>query len=124
MKKTKKQKNKKIKLLKDPNFIPKNKNVRICIFIIFTLTCIISVFVLPIYVNYPYVYFCWFNVFLVAFLFYDQAFYVHAERYPLNDYLEYAFYPLKDALIKDKNELLIKIERHKGFFEAQLEEKI
>ena len=35
MKKTKKQKNKKIKLLKDPNFIPKNKNVRICIFIIF-----------------------------------------------------------------------------------------
>lgn len=110
-------------LLKDPNFVPRSKKIRIIIFIITNLILISLLPILAIWINYPYGYLCWILVFSFLALFYITAFYVHTQRYPLNDYLDYKFNPLKDELIERNNNFIIEIERKANIYEVRLKEK-
>ena len=110
-------------LLKDPNFVPRSKKIRIIIFTITNLILISLLPILAIWINYPYGYLCWILVFSFLALFYITAFHVHTQRYPLNDYLDYKFNPLKDELIERNNNFIIEIERKANIYEVRLKEK-
>ena len=118
-----KNKKKESWLLKDPNFVPKNKKIRITMFIIINLILICLLPILAIYINYPYGYLCWVLVFSFSILFNIKAFHVHAERYPLNNYSEYIFNPLSDLLTEMDKNFIIEIERKFNIYEVRLKEK-
>ena len=118
-----KNKKKESWLLKDPNFVPKNKKIRITRFIIINLILICLLPILAIYINYPYGYLCWVLVFSFSILFNIKAFHVHAERYPLNNYSEYIFNPLSDLLTEMDKNFIIEIERKFNIYEVRLKEK-
>lgn len=110
-------------LLKELNFVPKRKLIRVVIFIIFNSVLISLLPLLAIYINYPYGYLCWILVFSFMILFNMKAFHVHADRYPLNKYSEYKFNPLIDVLIESDGYFIIEIERRKSIFEVKLKNK-
>lgn len=108
---------------RDPNFVPRNKMIRIIMFIVFNLIFIALLPILAININYPYGYLCWILVILFATLFNMKAFHIHAERYPLNNYDEYKFNPLKDALIEKGEIFVIEIKKIASIFEVKLKDK-
>ena len=110
-------------LLKDPNFVPKSKKIRIAMFIIINLIFVSLLPILAIYINYPYGYICWILVLSFAFLFNMKSFHIHAERYPLNNYSEYKFKPLVDVLNENDKDFIIDIERKLNIYEVRLKEK-
>lgn len=110
-------------LLKDPNFVPKSKRIRIAMFIIINLILISLLPILAICINYPYGYLCWILVLSFVALFNMKAFHIHAERYPLNNYDEYKFNPLKDALIEKGEIFVIEIKKIASIFEVKLKDK-
>lgn len=110
-------------LLKDPNFVPRSKKIRIIIYIITHLILISLLPILAIWINYPYGYFCCMLILALGALFNIIAFHVHTQRYPLNDYLDYKFNPLKDELIERNNNFIIEIERKANIYEVRLKEK-
>lgn len=111
-------------LLRDPNFIPKSKNIRVLLFWLINLIFIALFPILAIFVNFPYGYVCWILVGSLMFLFNNKAFHIHIERYPLNKYDEYRFNITKD-LIKCNNQTCFIIIRKesKGKYIATLDEK-
>lgn len=103
--------NKKTQLLKDLNFVPKSRKIRIAIFIIINLTLISSLPILAICINYPYGYLCWILFLSFVALFNMKVFHVHTERYPLNNYSEYKFNPFADVLTEIDENFIIEIEK-------------
>ena len=122
-KKKKKKKKNESWLLKEPNFVPKSKSLRIAMFTIINAIFVSLLPILAIYINYPYGYICWLTVISTAILFNMKAFHVHTERYPLNDYSEYKFNPLADELVKKDGVFIIEIEKKRNVFEIRLKEK-
>lgn len=116
--------NKKTWLLRDPDFIPKNKNVRLLLFCIINILFVVLYPTLAIFVIYPYGFLCWILVGSFMFLFNNKAFHIHVERYPLNDYEEYRFNVLKDQ-IKSNNQIfyIYLYKESKGKYLAKLEDK-
>lgn len=110
-------------LLKDPNFVPKSKRIRIAMFIIVNSILISLLPILAISINYPYGYLCWILVLSFAVLFNMKAFHVHVERYPLNKYSEYKFNPLLDVLNGKDKDFFIEVERKSNIYEVKLKEK-
>lgn len=110
-------------LLKDPNFVPKSKKIRITMFIIINLIFISLLPILAICINYPYGYLCWILILSFALFFNIKAFHVHTERYPLNNYSEYKFNPLADVLTEMDKNFIIEIERKLNIYEVKLKEK-
>jgi len=110
-------------LLKDPNFVPKSKKIRIAMFIIINLVLISLLPILAICINYPYGFLCWILVLSFVALFNMKAFHVHTERYPLNKYSEYKFNPLVDVLNENDKDFIIDIERKLNIYEVRLKEK-
>lgn len=105
------------------NFITRSKKIRIVMFIIINLISISLLPILAICINYPYGYICWTGVLSISALFNIKSYHVHAERYPLNDYAEYRFNPLKDDLIEIDKNFIIVIERKSNIYEVKLKEK-
>lgn len=116
-------KRKKTWLLKDPNFVPRSKKIRISMFSIINSILISLLPILAININYPYGYLCWILVLSFTALFNMKAFHVHVERYPLNKYSEYKFNPLVDVLNGKDKDFIIEIERKSNIFEVRLKEK-
>lgn len=110
-------------LLKDPNFVPKSKKIRIAMFIIINLILISLLPILAICINYPYGFLCWIPVLSIVALFNMKAFHVHTERYPLNKYSEYKFNPLVDVLNENDKDFIIEIEKKVNIYEVRLKEK-
>ena len=105
------------------SLMPKSKTVRLIIFILVNAIFISLFPILAIFINYPYGYVCWIMVFSLGSLFNIKAFYIHTERFPLNDYSEYKFSPYIDLLNKDEEGYIIYLERKSNIYEARLKSK-
>lgn len=111
-------------LLKDPNFVPKNKNVRVVLYLIINLILVSLLPILVIVINFPYGYLCWILVFCFLILFNIQAFYIHVERFPLNDYNEYKINLKQDNFMFDGENYYVEVKKNGSLYEINLLDKI
>ena len=110
-------------LLKDPNFVPKNKKVRVVLYLIINLILISLLPILAIVINFPYGYLCWILVFCFLILFNIQAFYIHVERFPLNDYNEYKVNLKQEQFLFDGENYYVELKKNDSLYEINFENK-
>lgn len=96
-------------VLREPNLVPKNLKIRLFLFLLVNGILLALFPILAIFINFPYGYLCWILIVCIAILFNIKAYHIHTERYPLNDYLEYQFNPLKDEIKKIDGEFVIDV---------------
>ena len=96
-------------VLREPNLVPKNLKIRLFLFLLVNGILLALFPILAIFINFPYGYLCWILIVCIAILFNIKAYHIHTERYPLNDYLEYQFNPLKDEIKKSDGEVVIDV---------------
>lgn len=107
-------------LLRDLNFIPKNIRIRVLLFIIINLILVGSLPILAITIRFPYGYLSWLVVISFLILFNIQAFYVHVERFPLNDFSDYKIDLKNDDLVSDNFDYIIRVSNEGHIYEACL----
>ncbi|MDG0889312.1 hypothetical protein [Paracholeplasma manati] len=111
-------------LLKDPSFVPKKIRIRVFLFIIINLILICCLPLLAITIRFPYGILSWIMVICFLILFNIQAFYIHVERYPLNNYSEYKIDLKKDGILSDSTGHYIKVSIKGHIYEVQLLNKV
>ena len=111
-------------IFREPKLIFKNKKIRMILFFTFNGLSIVLLPTLAILINYPYGYLCWILVICFAVLFNLKAYHIHTEQYPLNNYSQYQFNPIKDKLRKVDDVYVIEIIKiSKSDYVICLEEK-
>ncbi len=110
-------------LLNDPNFVPKNMNVRVVLYLIINLILVSLLPILAIVINFPYGYLCWILVFCFLILFNIQAFYIHVERFPINDYNEYKLNLKQEPFMFDGKNYYVEVKKSGNLYEVYLKEK-
>lgn len=111
-------------IFREPKLIFKNKKIRMILFFTFNGLSIVLLPTLAILINYPYGYLCWILVICFAVLFNLKAYHIHTEQYPLNNYSQYQFNPIKDKLRKVDDVYVIEIIKiSKSDYLICLEEK-
>ncbi len=105
------------------NMMLRNKTTRIILFYVVNAILIISIILSIIFINFPYNTMAWILPGCILGLIDIQAFYIHVERYPLNDYSEYKIVLNEDELEEKNGYYVIRVTKKGYMYYASLKDK-